>query len=221
VLCALVVAGAAAVASQMPAFEANHPRGLNITYYDDRGAKPRWFVGSVGAPDEEYLSAHGFPREDEDFLWGGLLQTRGRLKPAAAQSLAAPTFTVKEIAPQGGSMIARGVLRSGRGGFLLGLAMAPHSGVQSIRLDNQETVTAGQLNGKDPIFVQFWGLQSREVPLEITFDASTSPKVVLFERSRLPDSDEARVLVTDRPADSAPAYSGDSALVYIAVELKS
>ena len=220
-LCALVVAGAAAIASQTPAYAANHPRGLSIIYYDDHAAKPRWLVSFVGAPDERFLKAQGFPQLDEDYQEFGLVKGRGRFKPATEQHLPAPSFTVRELTTQGRTMVARGVLRSGRAGFQVGAGIAPHSGIQSIRLENQELIGADQLKGKEPTFVRFRGLGSRDVPMEISFDAGTAPKLVLFERSPLPDSEEGRALVAARPADAAPAYTGDSALVFVVVDLKS
>jgi hypothetical protein len=219
-LCALVVAAAAAIASQTPAYAANHPRGLNIIYYDDHAAKPRWLVGFIGKPDEGFLKAQGFPEQDEDYQQFALLKGRGRFKPATESHLNPPSFTVKEVATQVGTTVVRGVLRSGRGGYQVGLGIAPDSGIQSIRLDNQELIGADLLKSKEPTFVRFWGLGSREVPMEISFDANTAPKLILFERSPLPDVEEARALVAARPAEAAPAYAGDSALVFIAIDLK-
>jgi len=220
-LCALVVAGAAAIASQTPAYAADHPRGLNVIYYDDHTTKPRWLIGFIGAPDEGFLKARGFPQRDEDYQQLGLLKSQGRFKPAAEQNLPAPSFTVKEVAMQGGTTVARGVLRSGRVGYLVGIGITPHSGIQSIRLDGQDVFGTDQLKSKEPTFVRFWGLGSREVPMEISFDAGTAPKPILFERSPLPGSDEGRALAAARPADAAPAYSGDSALVFVVLDLKS
>ncbi len=100
-LCAVVVAGSAAVASQTPAYAASHPRGLNIVYYDDQAAKPRWLIGFVGAPDEGFLKAQGFPQQDEEYRQLGLLKARGRFKDATGPHLPAPSFTVKEIATAG------------------------------------------------------------------------------------------------------------------------
>jgi hypothetical protein len=117
--------------------------------------------------------------------------------------------------------VVRGVLRSGRGGFLLGVRIAPRSGIQSIRLDDQELIGADLLKSKEQTLVRFWGLGSREVPIEIWFDAGAAPKLLLFERSPLPESEEGRALVAARPADAAPAYAGDLALVFIAIDLKS
>jgi hypothetical protein len=117
--------------------------------------------------------------------------------------------------------VVRGTLRSGRGGFQIGIGVAPNSGIQSIRLDSQPAVSVEQLKGKDPTFVRVWGIGMREVPMEISFDAATSPKLTLYERSPLPDSDEGRALVAARPADAAPDYNGDTALVFTVVELKS
>jgi hypothetical protein len=202
-LCALVVAAAATVASQTPAYAANHPRGLNIIYYDDHAAKPRWLVGFIGKPDEGFLKAQGFPEQDEDYQQFALLKTRGRFKPATGQHLPPPSFTVREVATQVGTTVVRGVLRSGRGGYQVGFGIAPHSGIQSIRLDNQELIAADLLKSKEPTFVRFWGLGSREVPMEISFDANTAPKLILFERSPLPDVEETRALVAARPADGS------------------
>ena len=115
----------------------------------------------------------------------------------------------------------RGTLRSGRGGFQIGVGIAPNSGIQSIRLDNQQAVGADQLKGKEPTFVRVWGLGTREVPMEVSFDAATAPKVTLFERSPLPDSEEGHALIAARPADAAPDYNGDSALVFVVVDLRS
>jgi len=220
VLCALVVAGSAAVASQTPTYAAAHPRGLNIVYYDDHAGKPRWLITFVGAPDERFLKAQGFPQHDEDYRALGLAKAQGRFKDATGPQLPAPTFTVKELATRDGTTVVRGVLRSGRGGFQIGVGIAPGSGVRSIRLDGQEAASADQLKGKEPTFVRFWGLGSREVPMEISFDAASAPKLTLFERSPLPDSDEGRALVAARPIDAAPDYNGDSALVLVVPDLK-
>ena len=220
-LCAVVVAGAAALATQTPAYAANHPRGLNVVYYDDLATKPRWLIGFVGAPDERYLKTQGFPQRDEEYRQLGLLKAEGRFKDAAGPHLPAPTFTVTEVATQGGMTIVRGTLRSGRGGFQIGIGVAPNSGVRSIRLDSQQAVSVEQLRGKDPTFVRVWGIGMRDVPMEVSFDAATAPNLVLYERSPLPDSDDARALIAARPADAAPDYNGDTALVFVVVDLRS
>ena len=219
-LCVVVVAGAATVANRTPAFAADHPRGLNITYYDDRANQPRWLVGSVGPPDEAFLAARGFPARDEEYFQFGLLKARGRFKAAATQSLAAPSFDVKDVTTRDGTTVARGVLHSGRGGYLLGVGAAPGSGIRAIRVDGQEAIGAVQLQGKEPALVRLWGLGTRDVPMEVAFAADAAPKLVLFERSSLPDSDEGRSLAAARPADAAPAYSGDSAIVVVTKDLK-
>ncbi len=220
-LCAVVVAGSAVVASQTRAYAANHPRGLNIVYYDDQATKPRWLIGFVGAPDEAFLKAQGFPEKDEEYYQLGLLKGQGRFKNATGPHLPAPSFTVGEVGTQGGITVVRGTLRSGRGGFQIGIGVAPNSGVQSIRLDSQQTVSVEQLKGKEPTFVRIWGVGTRDVPMEISFDAATAPKLTLYERSPLPESDEARALVAARPADAAPDYNGDSALVFVVIDLPS
>jgi hypothetical protein len=116
--------------------------------------------------------------------------------------------------------VVRGVLRSGRGGYLLGVGAAPGSGIRSIRVDGQQAIGTEQLQSKDPALVRLWGLGTRDVPMEVAFAADAAPKLVLFERSPMPDSDEGRSLAAARPVDAAPAYSGDSAIVVVATDLK-
>lgn len=215
---AAVVAGAAAIASQTPAYAVNHPRGLNVIYYDDKAAKPRWLINFIGAPDEAYLKAQGFPAQDEAFDPLGLLRTdHGRFKPATDQQVPGPSFSTTDVSSANGLTTVRGVLRSGRGGFVTGIVFAPNSGIRSVRYDGQQLVAEEKLQGSDPIRTSFWGLA--EVPLEISFVADKKPKAVAFELSPLPDSDEERALIAGRPEDAAPAYRGDCATVFTTIDL--
>jgi len=218
-ICGVVMIGAAAIASQTPAYAPDHPRGLNIVYYDDKVAAPRWLIGFEGAADEAFLKDQGFPARDEQFRQFGLVDATGRFKPAMNQVLPAPTLTLHDVTTNGGTVVARGTLRSGRGGFLVGIGIAPGSGVKSLRFDNQQVADAARLEGKAPVITRFWGAGARDIAVEIVFDAAAAPKVVLYERSALPDSGEARALIAARPPDAAPVYSGDSTLVFVAVEL--
>jgi hypothetical protein len=218
-ICAVVVVGAAAVASQTPAYAPDHPRGLNVVYYDDKSAAPRWLIGFEGAPDEAYLRTQGFPARDEAYRQFGLIDATGRFKPAQDQMLPAPTLTLHEVKTVDGTTIARGTLRSGRSGFLMGIGFAPDTGVRSLRFDNQLVTDPQKLKGNAPVITRFWGSGARDVPIEISFDAAAAPRAILYERSVLPESGEARGLVAARPDDAAPVYSGDSALVFVTVDL--
>jgi hypothetical protein len=149
------------------------------------------------------------------------LKAQGRFRDATGTHLPPPSFTVNEVASQGGTTVARGTLRSGRGGFQIGIGVAPNSGIQSIRVDSQQSVSVEQLRGKEPTFVRIWGIGTRDMPMEIAFDAVTAPRLVLYERSPLPVSDEGRALVVARPGDAAPDYNGDSALVFVVIDLRS
>ena len=219
---AAIVVGAAAVASQTPAYSTNHPRGLNVVYYDDKAAKPRWLIGFIGAPDETYLQSQGFPAKDEPFKpLGLLLEDHGRFKAATDQQLPVPTFTASDATTANGVTTVRGMLHAGRGGFVMGFGFAAHSGIRSVRYDGQELISTEKLQGNDPLTTRFWGLSARDVPVEISFDASATPKIVLYELSPLPESDEGRALVAGRPEDATTAYRGDCATVFATVDLKA
>jgi len=218
--CVGVALVAAIVASQMPAYAANHPRGLNIVYYDDRSTTPKWLVGFVGAPDERYLKATGFPAKDEPYVQFGLQDAHGRLKPAPDLHLAAPTLTTSEIAQVDGLDVWRGTLRGARGGLQLALGIGPKSGIRAVRVEDQEVVDAARLAGDTPVFARILGVGEKDISVEIAFDPEASPSVVVIERSPLPDAPEAEALVAARPSDAAPVHSGDASVVVVKVNLK-
>ena len=91
--------------------------------------------------------------------------------------------------------------------------------MKSLRFDDQLVADAARLNGIAPVITRFWGAGARDIAVEIAYDAAAAPKIALYERSRLPDSDEGRGLLSARPANAAPVYSGDSALVFVQVDL--
>ena len=216
---AAVVMGAAAIASQTPAYAPNHPRGLNIIYYDDKETRPRWLIGFIGLPDEAYLKAQAFPAADVPYKQLGLLDDHGRFKAATDAHLAAPALSAAAISSADGATTLRGTMRSGRSGVVMGIGFAAHAGIRSIRLDGQEVLSPEKLKGGDPTVTRFWGLGSREVPIEITYDSTARPTITLYELSPLPTSEEARALVAGRPDDAAPAYRGDTSVVFTAVDL--
>jgi hypothetical protein len=84
------------------------------------------------------------------------------------------------------------------------------SDVRAVRAEGQAVLTG--LDGKAPARASFAGVAGRSVRLSFEFDAGAKPRVMLFERSALPDTLEARALLALRPNDAAPAYFGDHAL---------
>ncbi len=218
--CLLVAAVASVIALRTPAYSPDHPRPLNVIYYDDRTAKgPRWLIPSDLPPDEAFLKATEFPEEDEEFLQLGLLKGNGRFKPATNLGLPAPTLSVTTITTRGALTVLTGTLRSGRGGFVMGIAVAPDSGLKSLRIEGQEVFDAKRLGADTPALARLFGLGVRDVAIELTFDPKAPAKITLFERSALPDAQEARALTAARPLDAAPVHSGDGTLVALPVDL--
>jgi hypothetical protein len=218
---ALLIASAvaAAIASQTPAYAHNHPRGMNITYLDDRSVTPRWFVGWLGSVDEAYLKANGFPAADAPYRQFGLVDAQGRFKPAADLQLAPPTFTLTSVEPAGASKIVKGTIHGGRGGLQLAFALAPDSGVRTIKVGGQLVADEKRMISKDPVVVRIAGVGERGAEIELTADAAANPVLTLIERSSLPDdSAEARALQAARPKDSAPVHGGDSATVVVTLK---
>jgi hypothetical protein len=216
---AVIVLVAAAVASQTPTYAVNHPRGLNVIYYDDRSAAPRWLVTWAGAPDGAYLKRAGFPALDEAYLQAGLFESKGRFKPATDLKLAAPVLTITEIKPAGDLAIAHGILRAGRGGAQLAFGVAKGSSIRSIHVMGEDLVGAVRLGRGEPTLAGILGLGGRDIPVEIAFAAGTRPSLLVIERSSLPESPEAQALLAARPRDAAPVHAGNAAIVIAKFDL--
>lgn len=209
----LTVGVAAWSASATKPYAPDHPRGQNLTYYDDGTAAPLRTVGFVGRPDENYLTAMGFPPKDESYMQAGLFPAEARLKPATDLKLDGPAFVPAQLMLQDKSQVLRGTIKGARGGLNLAIALPPRSGVQSIRVAGQETVTASRLNEEKPVLVRFIGFADRNIPIDITFDPARNPELTLIERSPLPDGEETRALTIARAPDAAPVHAGDGAVV--------
>lgn len=204
---------AALLASQMPAYAPNHPRGLNITYYDDGAGAPQWLVTFEGAPDLDYLSATGMPAEPAPMLYAGMFPDEMRFKKAKDLKLEPPRLLVEQAMTQDKFKVLRGVIKGARGGTQMGLAVRAKSGIQSIRVSNRPLVTTTRLHQDEPLLAQLTGFGARDIPIEIVFDPAKDPKLTLIERAPLPDAPEARALKKARTPDAAPVHLGDGALV--------
>ena len=218
---ALTAGASIATASRVPAFAEGRPRGLNVVYYDDRSAHPRWRIGFKGGPDRDYLTRNGFPLRDETDSMFELFDARGHFKPASDLALVPPALVLNEVRPAGALNVARGTLRSGRGGFRLVLGAGSQSGIRSIRLADEDVLGEGHLDGEGPIFVRIAGLADREIPIELAWDADKRPSMYVIEHSNFPDSREGRALVASRPANAAPIDRGDATVVGVHFELRS
>jgi hypothetical protein len=204
---------AALIASQMPAYAPNHPRGQNITYYDDGAGAHQWFVTFQGAPDDTYLKAAGFPLQPGPLLYAGLFPEEIRSKKAANLKLEPPRFQVDQTLVQENLKVLRGTIKGARGGTHVALAMRGKSGIQSIRIAGQDLVTSSRLNQDEPFLARVTGFGATGIPIEIVFDPAKDPKLILIENSALPDTPEARALTAARAADAAPVHAGDGAIV--------
>src|SRR5262249_5179032 len=135
-------------------------------------------------------------------------------KPAKPLDLPAPELTATAVTTANGVTTWHGTLKAGRGGFIMGIGVQPGSGVKSISFDGEVVTSPEKLAGQDPVVTRLMGLGEREVAVEIAYDASRVPDIVLYELSPLPETDEGRALVAGRPEDAVQAYRGDCATVF-------
>jgi hypothetical protein len=209
----LTIVGAAVLASQTSPYAPDHPRGQNITYYDDGLGAPRWLVDFEGPADEAYIKAVGFAATPTHYLFAGIFPSEGRSKPAVDLKLEPPRLVVDQILAQDKFQVIRGTIKGTRGGLQLSIIVKGKSGIQSIRIADQDLAGTWRLNQDDPLSARLSGFGDRGVPIEIVCDPAKRPKVTLVERAPLPDSREANALTAARAADAAPVHNGDSAVV--------
>lgn len=218
-IAALVMAAATALASQSHGFSADNPRPLNFVYYDDKSAgQPKWLVAETPS-DEEYFKAAGFADKETSFKLAGLVEARGRFKPALDANLPAPAFSVDSVTNVRGHNLVTGRLLAARSGFVMALGVAPGSGILAIRAKGQTVVSGERLAGTAPVTARLFGVADQPLQIEIEFDPAKPSKLVVLERSQLPDTADARTLLASRPANAAPVHSGDGALVFQQIDL--
>jgi len=197
---------AACAAMAQPAYTPTRPRGVDFIYAAFPAAPPRWDILAFGPQDETLARAAGFPDKDRPVIAMDRTGAQARFKPAADLRLPPPHWTPGARS----ATSAEGVLAPAREGFSLGLVIPAESGIRAVRAEGQAVLSG--LDGKTPARAIFAGLAGRSVHLYFEFDAGSKARVVLYERSALPDTLEARGLIALRPADAAPAYFDDHAL---------
>jgi hypothetical protein len=222
---ALASAASALIAMQTPAYALDHPRGVNILYYQDETPPPDWIVTTLGAADEHALHAQGFPSEESTFMLMHILPVQARVKPAADMQLAPPVFDQLKVTRTGSTTTVVGVLIPARAGYQVGLGIPAGSGIRSIRVGDPildslsdpvvslELVGSERLSQGKPFPVVINGIGGFRLPMEIVFDSAKTPEFYVYERTALEAGPEADRLRAARPADAAPVHSGDASIV--------
>lgn len=217
VLAGVALAGAA-VASQVPGRTRDHPEPLNLLYYQDAaGGAAMWAIHEAGV-DSRFLQEAGLAAAQADLQIAGLSLGRAYLRDAEDIRLPAPAFTVleKETLPSGFRLHA--TLKAARAGEVLGVHLPRGTGLRALRVDGQEVAIDKMPSGPGTLALRIHGIGDRVLPLEIDYDGAPL-RLVAFERSPLPDSEEALRLAQLRPPHVAPLRTGDGAQVFRVVEV--
>jgi hypothetical protein len=218
-------------ASQLPAYAANHPRGVNLIYYGPQGSVPSWLVTSVGAPDEAWLKSIGFANEDAEVSLFGVYPVKARIRPAEDAKLPPPQFIPVRIEQVGSQARLTGFVKSAREGIHLGLGIKGQSSISAVRVGDlvadagaafeisYDLARPDRLAMPEPVVLRLQGVGTRFVPVEITFAPGKSASLVLYERSELPEGSLTQSYREGRPADAAPVQFGDSTILAVTLDL--
>ena len=194
---------------------------MNFVYFDDQDVgKPRWLVAETPT-DEAFMKTAGFASSDEAVRLFGIFEVKGRTRGAENAALSAPTFSAQGVTTGTGVTVVSATLQAARAGFVMGLAVPPGSGLRYIDVEGQRALGAERLSAPDGANLRLFGLAQQQVHVAIAFDPSRPATVVVFERSALPDTKEARELLASRPHDANQVHSGDGALVFRRVDLRT
>lgn len=215
-LAAFAIGGAvcAAFAAAAPAYTMDRPRGLNVEYYQAFGEDaPHWIVHFRGPPDRAYLAANGIAATQHSYDRYGIAPAQRYARAAAPIDLAPPTFERTSVSIANGERVIAGVVRAGRGGTLR-IAVDENSGVRWLRVAGQEVWSRERVGEGARTIASFVGLGQTPLVIEIAYEAQRpAPAFWISERSALPDTEEARALVSSRPPEAAPIHDGDGATV--------
>jgi hypothetical protein len=204
-----------------PAYSSKAPERVNLEYWlDADSGKAQWMVRPESGHLQEPLRvAINFHRLDKGpFPWTGV---PAFLADAPALDLAAPTFTILELAVEGAKRSYRALLRSERGAPAAALFFPPDAGIESVRVEGEpvqpQTDRLRQyLNGWT--YYNCPTLPAKGIEFRFTLPTGKPVEVyVLDEKYGLPL--EGTFLLKARPLTATPSQDGDLTVVSRRVQL--
>lgn len=212
---------ATVLGSQAQGYSRDHPRPLNLIYYDNKdGGEAKWLVSELPG-DDSFFGRAGFGAKDETFKLAGLAESRGRLRQATDVKLEAPTLSISEVSHGAGITRLSGNVQAARAGFVLAIGVPAGTGIKSVSVEGQLVIGPEKLKGKSTVSARLFGVGNKRLKVEFEFTSSETASIVLIERSALPNNAETAHLLSMRPENASPVHSGDGALVFKTVDLQT
>ena len=213
------LAMAATVASLQTGYRPEHPRPLNLVYYEDADAnEASWLVQDTPI-DRAFMQQAGFPLAPSNFELAGVVPASAFRRAAIKAGLPAPSLEVLRREVDGDTVRLVGRIHSVRSGFMFGLAIPQGSAIRSVSVEGETLVTAERLAGAQPVWARLYGTADRPLAIVIAYRKDARARVALFERSALPNTAEAQGLVRLRPLSASPVHLGDGAFVFRMLDL--
>jgi putative aminopeptidase FrvX len=211
----------AALASTMPGYTPDNPRPLNIVYHQDADTgDARWLVQETPI-DRSFMQRAGFGPAPERIDLAGLVPTQAYVRKATSAGLEAPSLDLVSREEHGDKLRLSGQIRSVRAGFVFGLIIPPGSGIAAVTLEGQPLLTPERLASGKPVWARIFGTANKPLSIAIEHAKTGTGRVVVFERSALPDTPEAGELMDLRPRNASPVHAGDGAFVFRTLDLNA
>ncbi len=216
---AVITVVSTALAASVMGYRADHPRPLNLVFYEDADSGKATLLVQDTPIDRSFMNKAGFPDSAAAFNLAGVVPSSGFRRPAVRAGLSAPRLEVLRREALGDRIRVTGRVSSARAGFVFGFAIPAESGITSISVEGEPLVFAERLSSGQPVWARIFGTADRPLTFTLEHRKSAPARFALFERSALPDTPEAQRLLNLRPKNASPVHAGDGAFVFRTIDL--
>ncbi|MCC7395289.1 MAG: M28 family peptidase [Sphingomonadaceae bacterium] len=215
---------ATAVGAATPPYDPDHPRSVNIDYVqsiiDGSRRRSQWRIDSFGPADAVFAERAGFAVASQQYRRWGAYAAQAQFARAPDLRLAGPNWRViAERREADGSRVIEGEIAAGRGGFIFGMAFAPHSSAQSLEVAGTRIIDAKAFASARGVAATMSGMGDMPLRFLLRTKSADPLPVTLFELSAVPANAQWQAIRAMRPANAAPIHFGDHAETQIHVRL--
>ncbi|MEX0298982.1 MAG: M20/M25/M40 family metallo-hydrolase, partial [Kordiimonas sp.] len=211
-----------AFAMQIQTFSEDEPDPLNILYVEDARSEEAYFTLehylTPRGETSKYFPIMGFTEEAQAFPFTRRQNDMRPRMTVPSQRLPAPTLDIISDQEADGMRTIKFNIKTGRAGTALFMQINETNPLKSLNIKNVD-VLGSSWKGGNPIQVLVGGAQDDIFPVLLTASAGENFSIILIEESSLPDTPEAKQLLTTRPAYANKIQRGDRSMVYVEVPL--
>ncbi|MCF6292377.1 MAG: M28 family peptidase [Robiginitomaculum sp.] len=215
----VIILSVGIIASLMPGFTTNRPRGQNLVFIENASTgKAEWVSETSGGQDAKFLEEAGFPNSAEPYNLYGVFKTKRVFKPAEKRLLPAPKLTILSDETSNDMRIITAEISSQREVNILAIAFDADKKPVTVKINDQLAArydTDGKRNSR---LVPIHGPQGNTYTLTIMTRITDAFPITIIDSASLQPAEFFR-LAKLRRNDSAPFSQGDRSISVIRTEV--